>query len=158
MLRATVRLGRIVAHPDHTGEYAVAIDGEIPFGPDDPEGVLEKVAELFHLADEALTREIDRGHEPTPTPRAETPPHRPTDSPGPESSGAGRSQSKPDAATPKQIQFLHSLAKRKGLSRDDFDAAICRVVGKAKRPDELTKREAGHVIEHLNHLESEATK
>lgn len=158
MLRATVRLGRIVAHPDHTGEYAVALDGEVPFSPDDPEGVLEKVDELFHLADEALAREIDRGHEPTPTPIAETILHRPTDSPGPKSSGAGRAESKPVVATPKQIQFLHNLAKRKGLSRDDFDAAVCRVVGKAKRPDELTKREAGHLIQHLNNLVSEATK
>lgn len=157
MLRATVRLGRTVAHPNHTGEYAVALDGEIPFGPDDPEGVLEKVAELFQLADEALAREIDRGHEPTPIPGAETIPHRPTDSPGPKSSGAGRAESKPDGVTPKQVQFLHGLAKRKGLTREDLDAAVCRVVGKAKRPDELTKREAGHVIGHLNNLESEAT-
>lgn len=148
MLRATVRLGRIVAHPDHTGEYAVALDGEIPFGPDDPEGVLERVAELFHLADEALAREIDRGHEPTPISRTE---------PKPKSTGAGHAESRSDAATPKQVQYLLNLAKRNSLSRDELDAVIARVTNSPKKVGELTKRDAGLVIDHLSNHEPEAT-
>lgn len=148
MLRATVRLGRIIVHPEHTGEYAIALDGEIPFGPDDTEGVLEKVAELFQLADEALAREIDRGHEPTPIPRTGSRP-KPT--------GTGHAESKSDAATPKQVQYLSNLAKRNGLSRDELDAVIARVTDSPRKVGELTKRDAVLVIDHLNNLEPEAT-
>ncbi len=141
MLRATVRLGRIIAHPDHTGEYAVALEGEIPFSSDDPEGVLEKVAELFHLADEALAREIDRGHEPTQISRIV---------PKPKSTGAGHAESRSDTATPKQVQYLLNLAKRNNLSRDELDTVIARVTNSPKKVGELTKYDAGLVIDHLH--------
>lgn len=155
MLRATVRLGRIVAHPDHTGEYAVAIDGEIPFGPDDPEGVLEKVAELFHLADEALAREIDRGQESAPNHRADAIPQRPTNTQRTKTGGKKPVESKSDVATPKQVQYLLNLAKQNGLSRDELDAVIARVTNSPKKVDELTKRNAGQVIDYLNNHEPE---
>src|SRR5581483_3145735 len=64
----------------------------------------------------------------------------------------------PEPATPKQVQYLQTLAKRKGLSRDELDAVIARVVGAAKEAGELTKREAGAVIDHLTQLEPEAAE
>ena len=36
-------------------------------------------------------------------------------------------------------------------------AAIAQVVGAPKKPGELTKREAGQIIDHLSNLEPEAT-
>ncbi|MFN9249021.1 MAG: hypothetical protein ACK6DS_18320, partial [Planctomycetota bacterium] len=60
MLRANVGLSRKVSRDYQSTGYTVNIDGEIPFSPDDAEGVLEKVRELFDLAQEALNREIDR--------------------------------------------------------------------------------------------------
>jgi len=60
MLRANVGLSRKVSRDYQSTGYTINIDGEIPFSPDDAEGVLEKVRELFDLAQEALNREIDR--------------------------------------------------------------------------------------------------
>ncbi len=158
MLRATVRLGRTAVRPDHADEYAVTLDGEIPFGPDDAEAVLEKVAELFHLADEALAREIDRDRECQPVHRTEPTPQRPANPPTTKTAGPGHPEPKPDAATPKQVQYLLNLAKRNGLSRDELDAVIARVTGSSKKTGDLTKRDAGTVIDHLNKLEPEASK
>jgi hypothetical protein len=158
MLRATVRLGRTAVRPDHAGEYAVTLDGEIPYGPDDPEGVLEKVAELFHLADEAFAREIDRDHECPSTLRTEPAPRRPVNPPAVKTAGHGHAEPKSDAATPKQVQYLLNLSKRNGLSRDELDAIIARVTGSPKKTGDLTKRDAGAVIDHLTNLEPEASK
>ena len=63
-----------------------------------------------------------------------------------------------DAATPKQQQNLQNLGKRKGLSRDDMDAVIAQVVGSSKKAHDLTKREAGAVIDHLTNLEPEGAR
>lgn len=158
MLRATVRLGRIAVRPDHAGEYAVTLDGEIPFGPDDAEGVLEKVAELFHLADEALAREIDRDRDCPPVHRSEPTPQRPACPPATKIAGPAYPEPKSDAATSKQVQYLLNLSKRNGLSRDELDAVIARVTGSPKSTGDLTKRDAGAVIDHLNNLEPEAAK
>ncbi len=158
MLRATVRLGRTAVRPGHTGEYAVTLDGEIPFGLDDAEGVLEKVAELFHLADEALAREIDRDRECPPVHRPEPAPHRPASPPASRPAVQGHPEPRSDAATPKQVQYLLNLSKRNGLSRDELDAVIARVTGSPKKTGDLTKRDAGAVIDHLNNLEPEAAK
>ena len=53
MLRATVGLSRKMSRDYQSTGYQVTLDGEIPFGPDDPEAVLEKVKELYDLAQEA---------------------------------------------------------------------------------------------------------
>lgn len=64
----------------------------------------------------------------------------------------------PNTATSKQLQFLQNLGKRKGLSRDDLDGVIAQVLGSAKRTGELSKREAGQVIDHLTHLQPEESR
>jgi hypothetical protein len=158
MLRTTVSLRRKARRDGGTESYAVTLNGEIPFGPDDAEGVLEKVAELFHLADEALAREIDRDRECPPVPRPEPTPHRPASPPASRPTGHGHPQPKSDAATPKQVQYLLNLAKRNGLSRDELDAVTARVTGSPKKTGDLTKRDAGAIIDHLTNLEPEAAK
>jgi hypothetical protein len=57
-----------------------------------------------------------------------------------------------------QLQFLQNLGKRKGLSRDDLDGVIAQVLGSAKRTVDLSKREAGQVIDHLTHLQPEESR
>jgi hypothetical protein len=178
MLRANV-VSRKITREFQSAGYSVSLDGEIPFGPDDAEGVLDKVAELFHLAEEALRVQIERDqggppagpHQdapPPPTPPAPASGHpksgcraAPLPMNRPASSNDRRPSngpsSTPEPATPKQLQYLQTLGKRKGLSRDELDAVIARVVGAAKEAGELTKREAGAVIDHLTQLEPEAT-
>lgn len=64
----------------------------------------------------------------------------------------------PSSATPKQLQFLQNLGKRKGLSSDDLDSVIAQVLGSARRTGELSKREAGQVIDHLTNLQPEESR
>ena len=103
MLRATVRRGRTVVRPDHPGDYAVTIEGEIPFHADDAEGVLEKISELFHLADEALDREIDRDCDSPKESRTEPTTQRTANPPATKTPNHGHPEPKSDVATPKQV-------------------------------------------------------
>lgn len=81
MLKANVGLSRKITRDYNSTGYSVNVEGEIPFTVDDPQGVLEKVKELFSLAQEALAVEIDRDQgedaigrrdEERPAPRPET--------------------------------------------------------------------------------------
>src|SRR5437868_1715201 len=60
MLTANVGLSRKVTRDYNSAGYSVNLEGEIPFPVADAEGVLEKIRELFNLAQEALAVEIDR--------------------------------------------------------------------------------------------------
>lgn len=166
MLRSAVRLSRQFHRDGRTDGYHVTLDGEIPHLPDDAEAVLEKVAELFHLAEEALAVEIERDRNPRASPKS-----TPTQSP-PSATNSNRTEPlpmnrpvssngstpSPNTATPKQLQFLQNLGKRKGLSRDDLDGVIAQVLGSAKLLADLSKREAGQVIDHLTNLHPEESR
>jgi hypothetical protein len=164
MLRASVSLSRKVSHDFNSSGYTVTLDGEVPHSPDDAEAVLEKVSELFHLAEEALAAEIERDQKHPPAPKDAPPPTTPTRShraePLPMNRPASSSGSapSPNTATPKQLQFLQNLGKRKGLSRGDLDGVIAQVLGSAKPTGELSKREAGQVIDHLTNLQPEESR
>src|SRR5581483_2923467 len=60
MLKANVGLSRKITRDYNSTGYSVNIEGEIPIPVDDPQGVLEKIKELFNVAQEALAVEIDR--------------------------------------------------------------------------------------------------
>ncbi|OWK34121.1 hypothetical protein FRUB_10092 [Fimbriiglobus ruber] len=60
MLKAIVGLSRKITRDYNSTGYSVNLEGEIPFPTDEAQGVLEKVRELFNLAQEALAVEIDR--------------------------------------------------------------------------------------------------
>ena len=156
--------------------YAVTIDGEIPFPVDDAEAVLEKISELFHLAEEALAVELERDRDqPTSAgdgPKSQAPTQ--TTSPNPTARYERSERSEPlpinrppytgtsrngtghgNSATPKQQKYVGNLARRKGLKPDALDAVIAQVVGSPKKVVDLTKREAGLVIDHLTNLPAE---
>jgi len=158
MLRASVSLSRKVSHDFKSSGYTVTLDGEVPHLPDDAEAVLEKVSELFHLAEEALATEIERDqkHHPeskdTPPPPSLAKSHRAEPLPMNRPASSNGSIPSQNSATPKQLQYFQNLGKRKGLSREDLDGVIAQVLGSAKQTSELSKREAGQVIDHLTHL------
>lgn len=174
MLRASVSLSRKISRDYNSTGYTVTLDGEVPHPPDDAEAVLERVSELFHLAEEALSVEIERDQstgQPEPKPSPSPTDHGPSRAPvrsaplpincPPDGNGqrpTNGSSSSPQSATPKQISFLQNLGKRKHLSRDDLNAVIARIVGSPKRTGELSKREAGLIIDHLTKLEPEAAR
>ena len=161
MLIASVSLSRKVSHDFNSSGYTVTLDGEVPYPPDDAEAVLEKISELFHLAEEAIATEIERDQQSLPDRKnpAIPPPPPPVKSPRAEPLPMNRpalsngSHPSPNTATPKQLQYLQNLGKRKGLSRDDLNGVIAQVLGSAKRTGELSKREAGQVIDHLTKLQ-----
>jgi hypothetical protein len=64
MLRVNVGLSRKLSKDYNSTGFSVNLDGEITTPPSDPEGVIEQVKELFDLAEEALSQQIDR-HEST---------------------------------------------------------------------------------------------
>ncbi|HEX4613616.1 MAG TPA: hypothetical protein VH092_35870 [Urbifossiella sp.] len=157
-------MSRKVSHDFDSAGYTVALDGEIPHATDDAEAVLEKVSELFHLAEEALAVEIERDQgrhasSQSATPAPPPPPKsRGRSEPLPMNRPASSNGTSPQAATPRQLQFLQNLGKRKGLSREDLDAVMAQVLGSAKLTGELTKREAGQVIDHLTTLQPEGSR
>ncbi|MCE9561219.1 MAG: hypothetical protein K8U57_04115 [Planctomycetes bacterium] len=136
MLRATVSLSRRSPRGDSPSEFAVSLDGEILATPDDHEAVLERIGELFDLAEEALAREIEETKPTSLTPTSA-------------SAAAPNSQSSADAATSKQMAYLHKLVARKGISTDGLAAVIARVLGRTVPLGELTRQEAGRMIDHL---------
>ncbi len=60
MLKAVVTLNRKITRDYNSIGYGVSVEGEIPATPDDHDGVLGRIKELFGLAEEALAQEIDR--------------------------------------------------------------------------------------------------
>jgi hypothetical protein len=163
MLKASVGLGRKLSHDYNSNGHSVTLEGEIAATPDDHETVLGRIQELFSLAEEALTSEIDRdqgehrmGHhdEPPTPPRAGAPTAAaptPLDPPRQQrgtSANSGTSAGD-DAVTNKQVQFVFSLAKRYRLANAQLEAQIERLVGRRVRVEDLTKREAGRLIDAL---------
>jgi len=156
MLRATVSLSRKITRDFNSTGYSVSLDGEIPFTPDESEGIQERISELFHLAEEALTVEIDRDQgedaigrrdeESRPAPGGR--PSQPTSAPRTNGNAAGAANG--DAATNKQCQYLLTLAKRANLSNRDLDAKIAEITGRQAGVYQLTKKEAGLVIDALS--------
>ena len=165
MLKANVGLSRKISRDYQSTGYTVNIEGEILAAVDDPESVLGRIHELFSLANEAMNQEIDRDQgeqaigrrdeEPTPPPqpqprsnggygRREAPPQEQRQAPAPQN---GNRNDEP--ITNKQAQFLHSLGKRHRLSAVELEAEIERTVGRRAKVYDLTKREAGKVIDAL---------
>lgn len=175
MLKANVGLSRKVSRDYQSTGYSINIDGEIPFSPDDAEGVLEKIRELFGLAQEAIDREIDRdqgemsigrhdevGHPPLASTKVGSQRESSTDlkatlkvtSPVSESTTNRQASEKPqdgsvELATNKQVQFILTMGKRFKLSKQQLDNRILQIVGRQCDLYALTKREAGRVLDQL---------
>jgi hypothetical protein len=169
MLRANVGLSRKVSRDYQSTGYSVNLDGEIPFTPDDPEAVLEKVRELFDLAQEALNREIDRDQsEAAIGRRDEETPATPDNDQGSNASNqsppstvyqsnrqtqqmqhGGQRTGNGDPATNKQVQFILTMGKRFKLSTPQLEARISQIVGHKCGVYDLTKKEAGLVLDQF---------
>ena len=172
MLKANVGLSRKVSRDYQSSGYTVNIDGEIPFTPDDAEGILEKVRELFDLAQEALNREVDRDRGENAQGRKEEETAKPVvsgkqlssndqnqasklfpanklehgaNSPEP----VGNRGSNDEVATNKQVQFILTMGKRCKLSVTQLENRIHQILGRACGVYDLTKKEAGRVLDQL---------
>lgn len=171
MLKANVGLSRKVSRDYQSSGYTVNIDGEIPFTPDDAEGVLEKVRELFDLAQEALNREVDRDQGESAVGRQDEETAKPVVNGKPLSSNGqnqapkllpaskvdhenlpepvGNRGGNDEVATNKQVQFILTMGKRSKLSVPQLENRIHQILGRACGVYDLTKKEAGRVLDQL---------
>ena len=168
MLRANVGLSRKISRDFNSTGYSVSLDGEIPFPVDDPEAVAEKIKELFSLAQEALALEIARDQGESSLGRKDE--QRPTSMSPPSGSGNGPSEkpspgpARPSApihgnqnvpngqaepATNKQVQFLLTMGKRLKLSSALLEGRVAEIIGRRCGVYDLTKKEAGLVLDQL---------
>ena len=165
MLKVNVGLSRKLSRDFNSTGFSLNLEGEICVGLDDPEAMIEKVKEFYDLAEEALSQQIERYEGDSAVgQRDEAPPVRtnghtrlssvvPTENQKPsraESPPQGnRNSHSQDVATNKQVQFLLNLSNRQGLSLPQLENRIQEVLGKKIGVYDLTKREAGDIIDTL---------
>lgn len=164
-LKVNVGVSRKLTENYNSTGYSLNLEGEIHAPIEDPEAVIERVKEFYDLAEEALRQQFERRgsdaggpaqeRAPPPTPA----PDRPADSPTvsqprqPPPNGnhrPGRPGGGGDTASTKQIQFIQTLAKRHRLSTAQLEAAVNDALGRPCPLHQLTKRDAGVVIDALN--------
>jgi hypothetical protein len=165
MLKANVGLSRKLSKDYNSTGFSLNLDGEINAILDDPETVIERIRELYNVAEEALQRQVVEHLGDSAIAAREAVP-QPEPSPGRSngypSNGSGNGHSTPrngyqngksgggDPASNKQVQFLQTLAKREKLYGQKLEGLIEEITGRRCTPYDLTKGEAGQVIDHLN--------
>lgn len=166
MLRVNVGISRKLSKDFNSTGFQLNLEGEICTSLDEPEAVIERIREFYDLAEEALHDQIRRHDEVEDLARREDDgPTRgnrwPIDPPAPTSPTNGsrrpreslptNGEARPGGvpATPKQIEYLSTLARRQGLTPTQLDARMTTAIGRSTSLDDLTKLEAGQVIETL---------
>ena len=167
MIKANVGLSRKLSANFNSTGFSLNLEGEILATLDDPEAVIERIRELYNVAEEALDRQIadNQSNDAIARHESEDP------SPNAANNGAhgqhtndsqppnGHANSKPpvgDPATNKQVQFLQTLAKRNKLFGARLESVIGDITGRRCSPYDLTKKEAGQVIDQLSGAETES--
>jgi len=163
MLKANVGLSRKVSENYNSDGFSVNLEGEIMATVDDPEAVIERIKELFDVAEEALSQQVDR-HQSDSAMAARDADHQPdnnghsngrtahTQDP-PATARNGHRDEKPQSGEPasnKQVAYLQNLAKRQKLFGTRLEGFIEEVIGRRCTPYDLTKKEAGAVIDALS--------
>ena len=163
MLKVNVGLSKKLTHDYNSTGFSVNIEGEVPAPPNDAEGVVNGIRELYDLAEEALDLQIERvqgesalaSHDGQPSRRSRSSngSHNGNGSNGNTDGsrnrfGDGRSH-EPEAATQKQISYLLSIGKRNRLSTIELEQRIEGILGETVGVYDLTKREAAQVIDEL---------
>jgi hypothetical protein len=170
MLKVNVGLSRKLSRDYNSTGFSLNLEGELCVGPDDPEAMIEKIKEFYDLAEEALNQQIERyegesaiaSRDEAPARqsgpsrgRATTQPN-PSAEPSPQPLGHSHTGSG-DPATNKQVQYLLNLGKRHGLTPPQLEGRIESILGRRVGVYDLTKKEAGDVIDALSQNGSPAT-
>jgi hypothetical protein len=160
MLKVNVGLIRKISRDYNSTGFSLNLEGEIAAPLDDPEQVIERIREYYDVAEAALQDQIDRhqsesalagrdadesgqgGAANGPTIAKPARPQRPRD-------GQPSDRQPAEPASDKQRQYLLAIAKRQGLATEALDARIAAVLGHSVGLSELSKREAGQVIDNL---------
>lgn len=161
-LKVNVGLSRKLSRDFQSTGYSVNLEGEVTIPLDDPEAVIEKIREYYDLADEALRDQIARYESDSAIAsrdeeRPTAPPQRQSNGsngnghqPPPANGGQNQNGNRSDeAATNKQVQFLLTMGKRHKLSGKALENRIAGIIGRTCGVYDLTKREAGLVLDEL---------
>lgn len=160
MLKVNVGLSRKVSQDYNSTGFSVNLEGEICVPLDDPQMIMVRIKELYDLAEESLSQQIDRHQNasiPEPVNRPAQP--RPVTQNGNGHASGGSEAERPSAnrvaiefvpATNKQISFLLNLGKRQGLSKPQLESRIAGLVGRQVDVYDLSKQEAGLVLDDLS--------
>ncbi len=160
MLKVNVGVSRKLSKDFNSTGFTVNLEGEVAAPIDDPDQVLERIREYYDVAEAALQDQVDRHGS------IEAIASRDSTATGPGNAANGSAAAKPgrpqkprdgqptdrqpaEAASNKQVQYLLALAKRQGLATEDLDARIAAVLGRTVGLYDLSKREAGAVIDAL---------
>lgn len=176
MLKVNVGLSRKLSRDYNSTGFSLNLEGELCVGLDDPEAMIERIKEFYDLAEEALSQQVERyqsdsaiaGRDTEPRPaghngtqsNGSSPPQNGTATETSHQNGNGQNgngqhggngqSANGNAATNKQVQFLLNLAKRHGLTTQQLEGRIEELIGRKVGVYQLTKQEAGQVIDVLN--------
>ncbi len=171
MLKVNVGLSRKLSRDFNSIGFSLNLEGEICVGLDDPEAMIERVKEFYDLAEEALNQQIERyegesaiasrdetrsansnGHSPTSPAKASTSngTQNSHNGKGDENQNGNGQGANGDVATNKQVQYLLNIGKRQGLTLPQLEGRIEGILNKKVGVYDLTKREAGSVIDTLS--------
>ncbi len=160
MLKVNVGLSRKVSQDYNSTGFSVNLEGEICVPLDDPQMILVRIKELYDLAEESLSQQIDRHQHAS----ISEPVNRPTQSQPTPQNGNGHAPKSSETvrpsgnrvpsefvpATNKQISFLLNLGKRQGLNKPQLESRIAGLIGRQVDVYELSKQEAGLVLDDLS--------
>ena len=155
MLKANIGLSRKLTKDYQSSGFSVNIEGELTAPTSDAEAVIEQIKELYDLAEEALDQQIERSRsvEAIAARDAERRPDvQPTNGhvAAAERHASNGSMADQPAATPKQINFLLTIGKRQRLTTETLEAKIAEVLGRPVGLYDLTKQQAGIVLDALS--------
>ena len=142
MLFASVSVTRRATGKAGPVDLLVSFRNEVLAHQDDHDAVLDRVSELFELAEDAIDRHID-GDQPSNQPKSTPPTTQPFHPP------TSTEPNNESLATEKQVAFVRNLTKRLHLSNDAFAAETIAVLGRPIPVDQLDKRQAAKLIEAL---------
>lgn len=167
MLKVNVGLSRKLSRDYNSTGFSVNLEGEITVPPNDSDGIIQQVKELFDLAEESLDQQIERTRsidaqashdaapERTPTngyPRnGYAPKGHITNGQGTNGhNGRTSHDDRPvEQATNKQIQYLLSIGKRQRLSTNQLEQQVQEILRREVGLYDLNKREAAQAIDAL---------
>lgn len=167
MFKVNVGLSRKQSRDYNSTGFSLNLEGELCVGLDDPVAMIERIKEFYDLAEEALSQQIERyegesaiasrdteqhirtngQHGTSPVANHSDSSNRPNEQA--QQSGNGQAPNE-EAATNKQVQYLLNLGKRQGLTQQQLQGRIEGTLGRRVEVYDLTKREAGGVIDAMN--------
>ncbi len=155
MFKVNCGLSRKLSKDYQSTGYSVNIEGEITAPAWDPNAVVEQVKEIFDLTQTALDAQIARSQSDSAIaahdeqPRQDGNGRQPTAENGRRVSASNGNGHKDDAATDKQLQYLLSIGNRLKLSTAALETAFEQILGERVGLYDLTKKQAGIVIDAL---------